>query len=358
MTALLHAQIQTLRKYQAWRTGKDTRTMDDAGIVPAAVTSALDAVLEIAEKYLRGDTTVVTCQLYGHPLKTRAECNHELACSAEPDVLPGEAIFGFAAWLTSLKTPVTFSECHGAAIGADLAAAYNKSQGFDEIREDFHKRLKPYPEQEPAQPAESVNDCPEDDAWNCKYCRRVNSCPVKHLRDSHPAKPVSVPSDAEIMKPALDRADLAFIYDELLQSGKGRAAGLVRAAILAKHGQPSLPYNLDTDPAKIRALAADAIRGAIGFGIQGTNPPPDGHWLAEFWRTGEALGYTAADMASAAADGFRKGKMSAGEDAARYRTLRAMPPGIRVQVHVGDGEWEDVCSGDELDKTFDSARTI
>lgn len=71
---------------------------------------------------------------------------------AEPDVLPGEAIFGFTAWLTSLKTPVTFSECHGAAIGADLAAAYNKSQGFDEIREDFHKRLKPYPEQEPAQP--------------------------------------------------------------------------------------------------------------------------------------------------------------------------------------------------------------
>lgn len=64
---------------------------------------------------------------------------------AEPDVLPGEAIFGFAAWLTSLKTPVTFSERHGAAVGADLAAAYNTSQGFDQVREDFHKRLKPYP---------------------------------------------------------------------------------------------------------------------------------------------------------------------------------------------------------------------
>lgn len=56
MNPTLHAQILTLRKYQAWRTGEDTRTMDDAGIVPAAVTSALDAVLEIAESHLRGDT--------------------------------------------------------------------------------------------------------------------------------------------------------------------------------------------------------------------------------------------------------------------------------------------------------------
>lgn len=45
-------------------------------------------------------------------------------------------------------------------------------------------------------------------------------------------------------------------------------------------------------------------------------------------------------------------------DATRYRTLRNMPPGIRVQVHVGDGEWEDVCSGDELDKTLDNVRAI
>ncbi len=53
MNPTLHAQILTLKKYQSWRTGKDERTMDEAGIVPAAITSALDAVLEIAEKYLR-----------------------------------------------------------------------------------------------------------------------------------------------------------------------------------------------------------------------------------------------------------------------------------------------------------------
>lgn len=130
MTALLHAQIQTLRKYQAWRTGEDTRTMDEAGIVPAAVTSALDAVLEIADSYLR-----------------------------------------------------------------DI------SQG-------------------------------------------------------------------EIMKPALERADLAFIYDELRQSGKDRAA------LLAKCGHQ---------------------------------------------------GYTAADMASAAADGFRKGQEATSRQAAPQKPKQEQP---------------------------------
>lgn len=86
----------------------------------------------------------------------------------EPDVLPGEAIFGFSAWLTSLKTPVTFSECHGAAIGADLAAAYNTSQGFIQVREDFYKRLKPYPKHEPSQPAEPVKE-DSDDALTVAY---------------------------------------------------------------------------------------------------------------------------------------------------------------------------------------------
>lgn len=50
MTALLHAQIQALRKYQAWRTGEDTRTMDEAGIVPREITVALDLVLEVATR--------------------------------------------------------------------------------------------------------------------------------------------------------------------------------------------------------------------------------------------------------------------------------------------------------------------
>ncbi|MBC2768599.1 hypothetical protein [Pusillimonas minor] len=53
MSPTLHAQILTLKKYQAWRKGEDTRTMDEAGIKPAAVTSALNAVIAIAENHLR-----------------------------------------------------------------------------------------------------------------------------------------------------------------------------------------------------------------------------------------------------------------------------------------------------------------
>ncbi|NLZ11106.1 MAG: hypothetical protein GX086_07230 [Alcaligenaceae bacterium] len=56
MTALLHTQIQTLRKYQAWRTGEDERTMDEAGIVPREITAALNAVIEVAEHHLRDAT--------------------------------------------------------------------------------------------------------------------------------------------------------------------------------------------------------------------------------------------------------------------------------------------------------------
>lgn len=47
--------------------------------------------------------------------------------------------------------------------------------------------------------------------------------------------------------------------------------------------QPSMPYSLDHDPAGIRALAADAILGAMAYGAQGTNRPPEGHWLMPFW---------------------------------------------------------------------------
>lgn len=44
------------------------------------------------------------------------------------------------------------------------------------------------------------------------------------------------------------------------------------------------PYNIDQDPEGIRALVCDAVRGAIGFGFLNGNPPPEGHWLGEFWR--------------------------------------------------------------------------
>lgn len=67
MNPTLHTQILTLRKYQAWRTGKDERTMDEAGIVPSAITSALDGVLDFAENQFKDATKKVEPLKYGSP---------------------------------------------------------------------------------------------------------------------------------------------------------------------------------------------------------------------------------------------------------------------------------------------------
>lgn len=47
-------------------------------------------------------------------------------------------------------------------------------------------------------------------------------------------------------------------------------------------------YSLDADPEGIRARAADAITGALAFGAQGINRPPEGHWLTPFWEAAQA----------------------------------------------------------------------
>lgn len=59
MNPTLHAQILALKKYQTWRTGEGTRTMDEAGIVPSEITSALNAVIAIAENHLRDATKMI-----------------------------------------------------------------------------------------------------------------------------------------------------------------------------------------------------------------------------------------------------------------------------------------------------------
>lgn len=216
----------------------------------------------------------------------RAECNHELACSAKPVSVPSSTEI-LTIWAqTNEDCPLTHCEATRitrfvdallAKYGQNTPCCRNPSQCWEPCG-DLGNSM------EHARAAETAKDHQKSDALNTQP---------------------SATDRKEIMKPALDRADLAFIYDELRQAGKDRAAELVRAALLAKCGQQ---------------------------------------------------GYTAADMASAAADGFRKGEMSAGEDAARYRTLRAMPPGMKILVQVAFGEWEEILSGDELDGTVDSVR--
>ena len=42
------------------------------------------------------------------------------------------------------------------------------------------------------------------------------------------------------------------------------------------------------DDPKMQELFSSTIMGAIAFGAQGTNPPPAGHWLTNFWDIGRA----------------------------------------------------------------------
>lgn len=59
-------------------------------------------------------------------------------------------------------------------------------------------------------------------------------------------------------------------------------------ALQTRLGSPSAkPRGTNAQILKERELTTSAINGAMAFGHQNTNPPPDeSHWLAPFWKMG------------------------------------------------------------------------
>ena len=57
-----------------------------------------------------------------------------------------ESVFAFAAWLTTRENAVTLGGSHDAAIAAELADEFGKSQNSPPVRDDFSDRIKPYPD--------------------------------------------------------------------------------------------------------------------------------------------------------------------------------------------------------------------
>lgn len=49
---MIEETIERLRAYNDWRTGKDERTMDEAGITPAQVTVDIKTVCDELEKLI------------------------------------------------------------------------------------------------------------------------------------------------------------------------------------------------------------------------------------------------------------------------------------------------------------------
>jgi hypothetical protein len=50
---MIEETIERLRAYNDWRTGKDERTMDEAGITPAQVTVDIKTVCDELEKLIK-----------------------------------------------------------------------------------------------------------------------------------------------------------------------------------------------------------------------------------------------------------------------------------------------------------------
>lgn len=180
----------------------------------------------------------------------------------------------------------------------------------------------------------------------------ATACQITHpglardLRENWGAEPVSAPSMRELI------ADDA--YAATFQS-----VGQYRKALLAKYGQNTACCN---NPSQCwepcGELGNSLDHAAIApKGVNSTHTLDDeSDALTVAYMSGladgKARGYTAEDMASAAADGFRKNEA----DATRYRFLRAMPPGIKILTQVAPGEWEEILSGEELDAYVREAR--
>lgn len=130
--------------------------------------------------------------------------------------------------------------------------------------------------------AECYGDCPTDPktcANPCNFVGRAARAPA----DSQPAPVVDRDRIREIFMAhgftvKEGQSDLKqYVYDA--------ADALLRAARAPADSVTAPAYSLDADPQGIRARVAEAITGAMAFGVQGANPPPPGHWLAPFWES-------------------------------------------------------------------------
>lgn len=92
-----------------------------------------------------------------HADGTRTNADYEIAPVVFEDspkrLNAAEAVFGFAAWLTSRSEAVTWSENHGAESAAELAAAFVEANGLPPLRNDYNRTLS-YPEE--------TKKCPDD----------------------------------------------------------------------------------------------------------------------------------------------------------------------------------------------------
>lgn len=58
----------------------------------------------------------------------------------QPKVLPSEALYGFAAWLTTRDEAITLGSTHDASVVADVVKQYCEAQGYENPRDDHYPK--------------------------------------------------------------------------------------------------------------------------------------------------------------------------------------------------------------------------
>ncbi len=102
--------------------------------------------------------------------------------AASERVTASEAIYAFAAWLTTRKETVTLGSAHDAAIAAEVVSVFVKGQGWEPPRDDCTIRLHAYPVEFPTPPADGQEQ--QDANPACRRCSDVGT--IMCLSDNSP----------------------------------------------------------------------------------------------------------------------------------------------------------------------------
>jgi hypothetical protein len=118
-------------------------------------------------------------------------------------------------------------------------------------------------------------------------CEHDVYIPVRLTRDALTA--IKQARSADVQEPVA-RIEINYRHGELeswrfAEKPVNAPAGIYDVYAIAA---PDITYSIDADPSGIRKRAADAIIGALTLGAQDSPPPPEGHWLQQFWNIGRA----------------------------------------------------------------------
>lgn len=84
----------------------------------------------------------------------------------------------------------------------------------------------------------------------------------------------------------------------MAQFDTDKFAGQLERIAAALDGSVPQRYDIDADPNGIRADVTGCVRAALYCGANNVNPPPEDHWLRDFWLIGRAEASRQDDIAA------------------------------------------------------------